>query len=46
MESEIFDETGIIAILSCHNQTGIIALLSCHNPEVKHMHTPMSESAH
>ena len=31
---EIFDKTGIIAILSCHN------------PEVKHMHTSMSESAH
>ena len=24
-----------------HDETGIIAILSCHNPEVKHMRTPM-----
>ena len=28
------------------DKTTVIAILSCHNLEVKHMHTPMSESAH
>ena len=28
------------------DKCGIIAILSSHNPEVKHMHTPMPESAH
>ena len=28
------------------DKSGIIAILSCYSPEVKHMHTPMSESAH
>ena len=28
------------------DKTGIIATLSYHNPEVKHIHTFMSESAH
>ena len=32
MKYEIFDKSGIIAILSCYS------------PEVKHTHTPMSES--
>ena len=31
---EIFDKTGIIAILSCHN------------PKVKNMHTPVPERDH